>query len=70
MKAPTRTGGALAVPSPAASPGEVTVTFPDNRHASALYGQYDQNIARIERALGVVAHALGNQVAIKGPPDA
>ena len=52
------------------SPGDVTVTFPDNRYASALFGQYDQNIAKIERGLGVVAHALGNQVMIKGPPDA
>jgi phosphate starvation-inducible PhoH-like protein len=51
-------------------PGEITLTFPDNRHASALFGQYDQNLARIERSLGVVAHALGNQVTIKGPPDA
>ncbi len=51
-------------------PGEMTLTFPDNRHASALFGQYDQNLAKIERSLGVVAHALGNQVTIKGPPDA
>ena len=46
------------------------MTFPDNRYASALFGQYDQNLAKIERAIGVVAHALGNQVMIKGPPDA
>ena len=54
----------------AASPGELTLTFPDNKHASSLFGQYDQNLAKLERSLGVVAHALGNQVTVKGPPDA
>ena len=50
-------------------PGELTLSFPDNRHASALFGQYDQNLARIERGLGVVANAIGNQVTIKGAPE-
>ena len=48
----------------------MTLTFPDNRHASALFGQYDQNLAKMERGLGVVANALGNQVTLKGPPEA
>ena len=48
----------------------MSLSFPDNRYVSALFGQYDQNLARIERSLGVVCHALGNQVTIKGPPDA
>ena len=69
MRAPNRT----AIPQAtlvASMPGEMTLTFPDNRHASALFGQYDQNLAKIERSLGVVANALGNQVTIKGAPDA
>ena len=69
MKAPNRAALAPATLA-AALPGEITISFPDNRYASALFGQYDQNLAKIERSLGVVCHALGNQVTIKGPPDA
>ena len=74
MRAPNRTSGtqiaALTANGLPTAPGEVMLTFPDNRYASTLFGQYDQNIAKIERSLGIVAHALGNQVSIKGPPDA
>ena len=35
-----------------------------------MFGHYDQNIARIERSLGVSAYANGNQVVIKGPREA
>jgi len=49
---------------------ELTLTFDDNRFASIVLGQYDQNIARIERRLGVSAHANGNRVIIKGSLDA
>src|ERR1700759_2693096 len=45
---------------------EVTLTFEDNRSASVVLGQYDQNLAKLERALGVVAHANGNHVTLKG----
>ena len=74
MKTPNRAvlspGNLATATLSSAPPGELTVSFPDNRHASALFGQYDQNLARIERSLGVVCHAIGNQVTIKGPPDA
>jgi phosphate starvation-inducible PhoH-like protein len=73
LRAPNRPAFPQASPQApvvAAVPGELTLTFPDNRHASALFGQYDQNLAKMERSLGVVAHAIGNQVTIKGPPDA
>ena len=59
-------GGSLS----ATSGGDLMLTFPDNRFASALFGQYDQNLAKMERSLGVVAHAIGNQVSIKGSPEA
>ena len=49
---------------------EVTIAFDDNRFASILFGHYDQNLARIERRLGVSAHANGNHVTLKGPADA
>ena len=45
---------------------EVTLTFEDNRSASVVLGQYDQNLAKLERALGVLAHANGNHVTLKG----
>jgi phosphate starvation-inducible PhoH-like protein len=53
-------------PTEAASTCEVTLTFEDNRSASVVLGQYDQNLAKLERALGVVAHANGNHVTLKG----
>ena len=46
---------------------EITLTFGDNRHASTVFGQYDHNLAKIERRLGVVAAANGNHVTLKGP---
>ena len=48
---------------------EITLAFDDNRHASAMLGQYDQNIARVERRLGVSAHANGNRITLKGPAE-
>jgi phosphate starvation-inducible PhoH-like protein len=50
-------------------PTELTLAFDDNRFASLVLGQYDQNIAKIERRLGVSASANGNHVTIKGPPE-
>src|SRR5262249_61938573 len=34
-----------------------------------LFGEYDQNLARIEQELGVSLVSRGNQLAISGPPD-
>jgi phosphate starvation-inducible protein PhoH and related proteins len=49
---------------------EVALTFEDNRLTSLVFGQYDQNIAKLERRLGVVTNVNGNHIAIKGPQDA
>ncbi len=49
---------------------EVSLTFDDNRLASLVFGQYDQNVAHIERRLAVTATALGNHLVVKGPADA
>ncbi|HXN43697.1 MAG TPA: PhoH family protein [Xanthobacteraceae bacterium] len=46
------------------------MTFDDNRLASALFGQYGQNLASIERRLGVIADSRGNQVTIEGAREA
>src|SRR5204863_6726011 len=42
----------------------------DNRLASLLFGQYGQNLALIERRLGVVAEQRGNHVTIEGSREA
>ena len=49
---------------------EVALSFDDNRLASIVFGHYDQNLARLERRLGVVATANGNQIVIRGPREA
>jgi phosphate starvation-inducible PhoH-like protein len=47
----------------------VVLDFDDNRLASMLFGQYGQNLALIERRLGVVAEQRGNHVAVVGPEE-
>jgi phosphate starvation-inducible PhoH-like protein len=49
---------------------QTVLAFDDNRLASALFGQYGQNLALIERRLGVVADQRGNHVTIEGSQDA
>src|ERR1700729_2112069 len=53
-----------------AQAAEITPAFDDNGLASIVFGHYDQNIAKIERRIGVVANANGNQIVIKGPKEA
>jgi phosphate starvation-inducible PhoH-like protein len=49
---------------------QTVLAFEDNRLASALFGQYGQNLALIERRLGVVADSRGNHVTIEGSREA
>src|SRR5262245_16407908 len=51
---------------PEGTPTQVVLAFDDNRHASVLFGQYGQNLALIERRLGVVAEQRGNHVTVEG----
>ena len=48
----------------------VVIAFDDNRLVSDLFGQFDQNLAEIERRLRVSTVAHGNQVTIKGAHEA
>jgi phosphate starvation-inducible PhoH-like protein len=61
------------VSSPIATSGnaatQLVLAFDDNRLASMLFGQYGQNLALIERRLGVVAEQRGNHVSIAGSRD-
>lgn len=45
---------------------QIVLAFDDNRLASALFGQYGQTLALIERRLGVVANSRGNHVTLEG----
>ncbi len=49
---------------------ELALAFDDNRLASLVFGQYDQNLTLLERRLGVSTHVNGNQVVIRGPREA
>ena len=53
-------------PSGASDTTHIVLTFENNRLASDLFGQFDQNLALIEQKLGVDARARGNQVSIQG----
>ncbi len=59
-----------AIPASAASEEtattQIVLAFDDNRLASILFGQYGQNLALIERRLGIVAEQRGNHVTIEG----
>jgi phosphate starvation-inducible protein PhoH and related proteins len=57
-------------PSGASDMAHIVLTFDNNKHAIALYGQFDENLARIEQKLGVDIRSRGNQLSIKGDPVA
>jgi phosphate starvation-inducible PhoH-like protein len=48
---------------------EVLLSFDDNRLASLVFGDYDQNLAHLERRLGVVISPNGNHATIRGPRE-
>ena len=48
---------------------QIVLAFDDNRLASGLFGQYSQNLALIERKLGVTADQRGNHLTIEGSRD-
>jgi phosphate starvation-inducible PhoH-like protein len=65
-----RPDDAIASDTAIESPTQIVVAFDDNRLASVLFGQYGQNLALIERRLGVVADSRGNHVTIEGSREA
>ncbi|MEJ1159653.1 PhoH family protein [Prosthecomicrobium sp. N25] len=69
-EATTRPEPTFPVVAHASDLTHVVLAFDDNRLVGDLYGQFDQNLAEIERRLGVTAIARGNQVTIKGPHQA
>ncbi len=61
---------AQAAPADQNLPSEVTIAFENNRTASLIFGQYDHNLAHLERRLHVSTHANGNHVTVKGTAEA
>lgn len=49
---------------------EDAMTLDDNRAASLVIGNYDQNIAHLERKLNIVAHVNGNRILLRGAREA
>jgi phosphate starvation-inducible protein PhoH and related proteins len=72
LRTPSSDKGSLLRPDAVGdnSAPQIALTFDDNRLASLLFGQYGQNLALIERRLGVVAEQRGNHVTIGGSRDA
>src|SRR5512147_1958034 len=69
LEPPLRTTDSVIPPAAASEETATTQTvlaFEDNRLASILFGQYGQNLALIERRLGVVAEQRGNHVTLDG----
>src|ERR1700728_2265361 len=66
MRTPEIEESLIAAPDHA----QIAMTFDDNRLASVLFGQYGQNLALIERRLGVVANSRGNHVTLEGTREA
>ncbi|MCU0832113.1 MAG: PhoH family protein [Rhizobiaceae bacterium] len=60
-------GKVAAVATGNSDTAQIVLTFESNRFASAAFGQFDQNLARIEQALGLDIRSKGNQVAVRGP---
>ena len=70
MRQPNGPRGRAPLVAVADGAGDITLAFDDNRLAGLVFGQYDQNLAHLERRLAVTATALGNHVSIKGEPEA
>jgi len=49
---------------------DITLAFENNRHASLVFGHYDQHLAKIERRLRIACIANGNHVTLKGDVEA
>lgn len=48
----------------------IVLTFDNNDHARALFGQFEQNLTLIENRLGLDVRSRGNRVSISGDPTA
>jgi phosphate starvation-inducible PhoH-like protein len=58
------------VDPPRSDDNVVVVAFDDNRLIPELFGEFDQNLAKLEQRLKIEAIARGNQVTLRGAPEA
>src|SRR5262249_1050144 len=73
LETPLRTTDSVIPPGATSEETATTQTvlaFEDNKLASVLFGQYGQNLALVERRLGIVAEQRGNHVTIEGSRNA
>ena len=54
------------LPSGASDMAHIALTFDNNKLASALYGQFDENLARLEQKLGVDIRSRGQHAVVTG----
>ncbi|UXM95762.1 PhoH family protein [Bartonella sp. HY329] len=54
------------VTSGASDLAHIVLTFDSNRESLAVFGHFDENLARIEQKLGVDIRAQGNEVTLRG----
>ena len=48
---------------------QIVLTFDNNKHASTLFGQFEENVSQIEKKLGIDIRSKGNQLTISGEPS-
>jgi phosphate starvation-inducible PhoH-like protein len=63
-------GPSRAAPFSKKSEVQISLEFDDNKLASSLFGRHGENLALIERRLGVAADQRGNHVTLEGARDA
>ncbi len=68
-EAPERENGANPNAKGASDLDHRALAFADNHAARALFGQYDEHLAIVERDLSVEAVARGNEVHLRGAPE-
>ena len=61
--------GALNPPQTSNAAHEALIEFPDNRLLIDLCGEYDRNLAEIEKKLSVQILRRGNQLAVLGEDE-
>lgn len=61
---------AAALQDGASDMAHIVLDFDSNRLASALFGQFDENLAYIEQKLGVDVRSKGNQLILRGEATA
>jgi phosphate starvation-inducible protein PhoH and related proteins len=57
---------ALSTPSDLA---QIVLSFDNNKHASVLFGQFEENLSQIEKKLSVDIRSKGNQLTVSGEPS-